>query len=113
MLRRSRAALVGILALAFAALACGSAVARDENPDGFGIYSPLDRKQRIYRYDPRSWYYRQPGYYPYYGSSYWVPRAHMRYRYRYTYFGPRYRYYPSWGYPLWEHSDDGCCHRGR
>ena len=30
----------------------------------------------------------QPGYYPYYGSNYWVPRASMRYRYRYLYYTP-------------------------
>ena len=53
-----------------------------------------------YRYDPRSWYYKQPGYYPFYESSYWVPRAEMRYRYRGQYYGPKYHYYPSWGYPL-------------
>jgi hypothetical protein len=70
-----------------------------DNPDGYGIYSPLDRKGSAYRYDPRSWYYSQPGYYPYYGSNYWVPRASMRYRYRYLYYGPKYRYYPAWGYP--------------
>ena len=38
------------------------------------------------------------GYYPNYGSGYWVPRAEMRYRYRYRYVGPQYRYYPAWGY---------------
>jgi len=103
-------AMAGLL-LAFASLVCGPAAARDENPDGYGIYSPLDRKQRIYRYDPRSWYYRQPGYYPYYASNYWVPRAQMRYRYRYTYYGPKYRYYPAWGYPLQAYGDD-CCRRG-
>ena len=71
------------------------------NPDGFGLYSPLappGRHPRLYRYDPRSWYYRQRGYYPYYNSGYWVPRPLMRYRYRYTYYGPRYRYFPAWGY---------------
>jgi hypothetical protein len=71
------------------------------NPDGFGLYSPLTppgRHPRVYRYDPRSWYYRQRGYYPYYNSGYWVPRPWMRYRYRYTYYGPRYRYFPAWGY---------------
>ena len=81
------------------------------NPDGYGIYSPLDPSQGTYRYDPRSWYYDQPSYYPYYGSSYWVPRAHMRYRYRYRYlyYGPKYRYHPAWGYPRegynagWQH----------
>ena len=60
----------------------------------------------VYRYDARSWYYRQPRYYPYYASDYWVPRSYMRYRYRYTYNGPRYRYYPAWGYPLWGYSDE-------
>jgi hypothetical protein len=107
-----RAALLASLILAVAHAACGPAAARDENPDGYGIYSPLDRKHRAYRYDARSWYYRQPPYYPSYGSNYWVPRSQMRYRYRYTYYGPRYRYYPAWGYPLWGHSDRGCCRWG-
>jgi len=71
-----------------------------ENPDGFGLYTPLGpgRHPGVYRYDPRSWYYRQPRYYPYYNSGYWVPREYMRYRYRYTYYGPHYRYFPAWGY---------------
>jgi hypothetical protein len=84
-----------------------AAAGGDENPDGYGLYSPLRRG--TYRYDPRSWYYRQPGYYPYYATNYWVPRAHMRYRYRYTYYGPKYRYYPAWGYPLWGREDISCC----
>ena len=78
------------------------AAGHDTNPDGYGIYSPLDPKGKVYRYDPRSWYYgksRREGYYPYYGSNYWVPREEMRYRYRYLYYGPKYRYYPAWGYP--------------
>lgn len=66
------------------------------NPNGWGLYSP-DRG--AYRYDPRSWYYRRPGYYPYNASSYWVPRSEMRYRHRYMYYGPKYRYHPAWGYP--------------
>ncbi len=94
-------------AIAAAALACivvlpaaGTAGHR-ENPDGYGIYSPLDRKGEQYRYDPRSWYYGQPRrpLYPDYGSPYWVPRESMRYRYRYLYYGPKYRYHPAWGYP--------------
>src|SRR5262245_38561758 len=72
------------------------------NPDGFGIYSPAEppvrHRPRVYRYDDRSWYYKPRGYYPYYGSGYWVPRADMRYRYRYIYYGPQYRYFPAWGY---------------
>lgn len=75
------------------------------NPDGFGIYSPaappVRGRPRIYRYDPRSWYYTQRGYYPNYDSGYWVPRAEMRYRYRYVYHGPRYQYVPAWGYDWW------------
>jgi hypothetical protein len=43
-------------------------------------------------HDPYAWSYKPVGYYPYYGSAYWVPRAYMRYRYR---------YYPAWGYPLY------------
>lgn len=92
--------------VAVAALASGPAAAGgDENPHGYGFYSPLDAKRSAYRYDPRSWYYRQPGYYPYYASNYWVPRADMRYRYRRQYYGPRYRYFPAWGYPLSEQND--------
>jgi hypothetical protein len=106
---RVRAVLLASALVASASLACGAAAAgRDENPDGFGIYSPVDRKKRVYRYDARSWYYRQPRYYPYYASDYWVPRSYMRYRYRYTYKGPRYRYHPAWGYPLWER-EERCC----
>jgi hypothetical protein len=94
-----------LLAAGVAALALcwpPPASAGSRNPDGFGIYSPLEPpvrgRPRLYRYDPRSWYYRQPRYYPYYGSGYWVSRAEMRYRYRYKYVGPKYQYYPAWGY---------------
>ncbi len=86
-----------------AALSLGGpqpSLAGGENPDGFGLYTPLTpgRHPRAYRYDPRSWYFQQPRYYPYYNSGYWVPRSWMRYRYRYVYHGPRYRYFPAWGY---------------
>ena len=44
-----------------------------ENPDGVGIYSPLEPpvrgRERALRYDPRSWYYKQRGYYPSYSSE--------------------------------------------
>jgi hypothetical protein len=93
------AAIVAIT-LGLAAAAAGPVAAGGrQNPDGYGLYSPLDPKLGTYRYDPRSWYYRQPRYYPYYASDYWVPRAEMRYRYRYQYYGPKYQYYPGWGYP--------------
>ena len=110
MRRDVRTALAAGLLVAAAILTGGTATAGDdENPDGYGLYSPLAKKRGVYRYDPRSWYYRQPGYYPYYASNHWVPRKHMRYRYRYTYYGPKYRYYPAWGYPLWGRSAPGCC----
>ena len=80
-----------------------------ENPNGYGLYSP-EAGKRAYRYDPRSWYYRQPGYYPFYNSRYWVPRAEMRYRYRYLYYGPKHRYYPAWGYPRPGYNGDGDSH---
>jgi hypothetical protein len=94
-------ALVATVCLASVPAAAGGR----ENPDGYGMYSPHDAKRKVYRYDARSWYYRQPGHYPFYASGYWVPRAEMRYRYRRAYFGPRYRYYPAWGYPLAEHNE--------
>lgn len=86
-----------------------AAAGRDENPDGYGFYSRQPGKRGAYRYDPRSWYYRQPGYYPNYSSNYWVPREHMRYRHRYNYYGPKYQYYPAWGYPHWGYPEPGCC----
>jgi hypothetical protein len=102
-----------LLALVASALALvlGSpapALAEWRNPGGVGIYTPAEppvrHRPRLYRYDPHSWYYKPRGYYPYYFSGYWVPRAQMRYRYRYVYRGPQYRYYPAWGYGL-----SSCC----
>jgi hypothetical protein len=93
----------GAVVLALAAPAPAEATGR--NPDGYGIYSPAEppvrHRKRLYRYDERSWYYSPRGYYLGYGSGYWVPRSAMRYRYRYIYYGPRYRYYPAWGYGWW------------
>ena len=73
-----------------------------QNRGGVGIFHLPSATRTIprLRYDPRSWYYKQRGYYPYYSSHYWVPRADMRYRYRGQYYGPKYHYYPTWGYPL-------------
>lgn len=90
-------------AAAILVLAPEVANAGGENPDGVGIYTPEPRQRhqkRVWRYDARSWYYDQRGYYPYYNSGYWVPRSAMRYRYRYTYHGPQYRYHRAWGYGL-------------
>lgn len=104
----SIAATIFVLA---AIVTAGPATAGDrENPNGYGLYSPDEPRLGTYRYDPRSWYYRQPGYYPYYGSRYWVPRADMRYRYRYVYNGPKYRYHPAWGYPRYGYNE-GRSHR--
>lgn len=92
------AAVAMLLLPAFAS----DAHAGGRNPDGYGIYTPSPYRtedgRRLYRYDQRSWYYAPRGYYPHYGSGYWVPRAEMRHRYRYRYVGPRYQYYPAWGY---------------
>ena len=101
-----------LLALAAGAVALGlgtpaPASAEWRNPSGVGIYTPGEPpyRARLFRYDPYSWYFKPRGYYPYYYSGYWVPRAQMRYRYRYVYRGPQYRYYPAWGYGL------SCCGR--
>lgn len=89
-----------LAAVAVAGLA-SQASAGGRNPDGYGMYTPgyrLPDGRRLYRYDPRSWYYAERGYYPHFDSGYWVPRAEMKNRYRYRYLGARYRYFPAWGY---------------
>lgn len=97
-----RSLAVGLAAvLAALTLTSGAASAGGGNPDGYGIYTPgprLPDGRRLWRYDTRSYYYADRGYYPHFDSGYWVPRAEMRTRYRYRYLGPRYRYYPAWGY---------------
>jgi hypothetical protein len=77
-------------------------------PEGYGdnrrvvrhwVYRPHYR--HVYHVasagDPFAYRYAPRAYYPAYGSGYWVPAAEMRYRYRYSYAGPKYRYHPSWG----------------
>jgi hypothetical protein len=102
-----RVTTVSVLALGAMLLAGTQATpvwADGRNPNGYGIYTPEPSVRggpRIYRYDPRSWWYQQRGYYPDYASGYWVPRAAMRYRYRYVYYGPRFQYVPAWGYDWW------------
>lgn len=110
-MRASTFTVIAVAIAAYAGVASAPASAgRDENPGGYGLYSPADGKRSAYRYDSRSWYYRQRSHYPYYASSYWVPRAEMRYRYRYQYFGPKYRYYPAWGYPARGYDGGGDSH---
>jgi hypothetical protein len=100
-MRVAMLAALGAGAMALALLLPTSASSSGRNPDGWGLYTPgpkLPGGQRLYRYDPRSWYYRQRGYYAPYVSGYWVPRSEMRYRTRYRYVGPKYMYLPAWGY---------------
>lgn len=106
--------LAGLVVGATAALAATSASAFDHKkwdpsvaPEGYGhsrvihhwVYRP--HYKHVYHLatipDPYGYRYVRRGYYPYYGSQYWVPAEQMRYRYRYTYEGPKYRYQPSWG----------------
>ena len=84
-----------------------AAAGHDENPTATDFIRGLPASAEVTLTDPRSWYYRQPGFYPNYSSNYWVPRSQMRYRHRYTYYGPKYRYYPAWGYPYWGHPEPG------
>jgi hypothetical protein len=99
---------LGASAVVLVSSASAPASADSRNPDGVGIYTPAEppvrNRPRLYRYDPNSWYYNPRGYYPNYASGYWVPRAEMRYRYRYVYRGPQYRYYPAWGYGVGSYS---------
>jgi hypothetical protein len=95
-MRAARLLFVSAAILAVAGATSAADAGQRGNPNGWGLYSP---DHGAYRYDKRSWYYLRPGYYPYYASQYWVPRSEMRTRYRYLYTGPKYRYYPAWGYP--------------
>lgn len=61
------------------------------------VYRPSYRHVYHYGGDPYAYRYVRRPWYPSYTSPYWVPAAEMRYRYRYTYDGPKYQYHPSWG----------------
>lgn len=108
--------IAGLAAGAVVALAATSASAFDHKrwdpsvaPEGRGdapvirhfVYRP--HYKHVYHLatipDPYSYRYVKRKYYPYYGSAYWVPAEQMRYRYRYTYEGPKFRYQESWGRP--------------
>lgn len=97
-----RRLVLGLVTAAFGlSLGTAAALAGSRNPDGYGIYTPgprLPDGRRLWRYDERSWYHADRGYYPYFNSGYWVPRREMKTRYRYRYLGPRYKYFPAWGY---------------
>ena len=76
-------------------------------PEGYGhhrtirhwVYHPTYK--HVYHVahhgDPYAYRYVRRGYYPYTGSHYWVPAEQMRYRYRTSYHGPKFRYHASWG----------------
>lgn len=63
----------------------------------------------VYAIDPYAYSYQPRGYYPYYGSQYWVPAPWVYARnhalYNHVVVAPtRYDYGPSWGYPkTWCH----------
>ena len=57
------------------------------------VYHVADRNEA----DPYAWTYSPRGYYPDYASRYWVPAEQMRYRYRYRFTGPKFKYHPAWG----------------
>lgn len=70
--------------------------------------------------DPYAYQYSPRGYYPWYGSHYWVPAriVHKRkylHHYVWNTQPPRFRYYPSWGYPSrkWKHREWHARHHGR
>ena len=88
---------------------------RDNPPEGWGrsrvvnhwVYYP--RYVHSYHVDPYAYQYSPRGYYPYYNSGYWRPahvireRNHQHYHH-WNVQAPRYKYYPSWGYPKhWHH----------
>jgi hypothetical protein len=118
---------ITILSLAAAVLGLGLATsepakAGGDDTYGYGtvyvhhhVYAP-NRYKHLYHYhqggprhihvvnggyDPHAWSYKTRGYYPYYGSSYWVPAPYMKNRWRYAYYGPKYSYYPAWSYPAY------------
>ena len=61
--------------------------------------------------DPYRYQYEPRGYYPYYSSSYWRPRAEVRKRFDLK----RPRYYRAWGKykPSWQHRDWHAENHGR
>lgn len=99
-----------------------------DRPEGYGttrvvnhhVYYP--RYAHTYKVDPYAYQYSPRGYYPYYNSGYWRPASEIRRRNHLHYHhwnvqAPRYRYYPSWGYPkawdhkAWHHKHHGYHHR--
>jgi hypothetical protein len=104
------AAIAGI-AIATADTASAFGLDRSGPPEGWDrtrtvrhwVYWPHYR--HVYRAatgDPFAYRYATRGYYPYYGSHYWVPAHQLKARTRTNYTLPR--YHQAWGYPKhWDH----------
>jgi hypothetical protein len=79
------------------------------------VYKP--RYHHVYHVshsaDPYAYRYSPRGYYPYYASRYWVPAHQMKSRYRYSYSGPKYTYYPAWGLKKHSHKAHRTWHAKR
>ena len=100
----------GLAAAATVSLAASSASAFDHKRWDPSV-APEVVHHRVYRphyhhvyhlstiRDPYEYQWKRRAYYPYFFSQYWVPAAEMRYRYRYSYHGPKYRFQESWGMP--------------
>jgi hypothetical protein len=86
-------------------------------PEGYGqhktihhwIYRP--HYKHVYHSalneDPYAYRYARRAYYPHHASGYWVPAEQMRYRYRYSFQGPKFQYHPAWGHGKTAHAHDG------
>lgn len=110
-LKTMLAALAALICAGFAAPQKADAFGyRDRVPHGWDnvrtinhyVYYP--RYRHVYHVDPYAYQYSPRGYYPYYGSAYWVPARKILKRNHYHYHhwnvqAPRYRYHQSWGYP--------------
>ncbi len=106
---------LGVLALSAPAAAFGDLL---QAPEGYA-HPHRDGLHRKLQYnlgsqeDPYAYRYAARKYYPYSGSHYWVPAAEMKYRYRYGFSGPKYVYYPAWGYTKHSPSHGHTAHGAR
>jgi hypothetical protein len=93
------------MALAAAALLIAASIpaAAGGREPGYVYPGPLPHPSSAHAYwdglpDPYTYKYVPVGYYPYYDSDYWRPRAETRYRYRKPLLIGE--YWSSWGYPV-------------
>ena len=90
---------------------------RHYRPYGWGAtrdvhhWAYYPRYRHVYHVDPYAYRYSPRGYYPWYGSNYWVSSRVARQRkhahtHHWNASPPRFVYYPSWSYPRhWHHSE--------